>query len=93
MDVPFDNWLDEPLSRLDEDDNDVSSELIFETIGRQTTVGWCIGVEVGKFGVEAMTPWCWLGGTWFVGQTEIMNEMIIMILKVESSWHLYVPKM
>jgi hypothetical protein len=52
----LDNWLKEPFSRLDADDNDVSSDVILATVGRAAAMeyvpNWWTGVDVGRFGVE-----------------------------------------
>ena len=58
----FDSWLEEPLIWLRRCDCDVDdevnevSEVILDTLGRiddVTYMAWCLGVDVGKLGVEA----------------------------------------
>ena len=58
----FDSWLEEPLIWLRRCDWDVDdevnevSEVILDTLGRiddVTYMAWCLGVDVGKLGVEA----------------------------------------
>ena len=58
----FDSWLEDPLIWLRRCDWDVDdevnevSEVILDTLGRiddVTYMAWCLGVDVGKLGVEA----------------------------------------